>query len=340
MYRLTVALPVVLICCVTSGLRAQSNAVVFHEEDPLTIKLSVSLRSLKKETNDSTFIPALMMVKADGAWDSIPIEIRTRGHFRKENCTYPPLRIKMKKKDTEKTVFQGTKSLKLVVPCHEAQSNQDLINREYLCYKLYEPVSAYRFSTRRADITLIDPAKGNKTTELNGFFIEDDDAASARHNARVVDEKKLNPMHLEDTSSLRLDLFQYMIANTDFSTTFFHNIKIFKTVSGKNIPVPYDFDMAGVVNAPYATVDPKWEIKSVRERVYKGYCRNDKIAEHVRQEYLGREQQIFQIIDHHQQLLGPKETESLKKYLGEFFTILKSDQQYDEKILKKCRSKI
>jgi hypothetical protein len=84
-----------------------------------------------------------------------------------------------------------------------------------------------------------------------------------------------------------------MIANTDFSTTFFHNIKVFKTTDGKNVPVPYDFDMAGVVNAPYATVDPKWEIKSVRERAYKGYCRNDKVAEHVRREYLNREQEIF-----------------------------------------------
>jgi hypothetical protein len=98
--------------------------------------------------------------------------------------------------------------------------------------------------------------------------------------------------------------------------------------------------MAGVVNAPYATVDPKWEIKSVRERAYKGYCRNDKVAEHVRREYLNREQEIFQVIDRHQQLIGVKETENLRKYLGEFFTILKSDPEYREKILTKCRSKL
>jgi hypothetical protein len=32
-------------------------------------------------------------------------------------------------------------------------------------------------------------------------------------------------------------------------------------------------------------------------------------------------------------LIGVKETENLRKYLGEFFTILKSDPEYREKIL-------
>jgi hypothetical protein len=169
MYRLTVALNVVLISCVTCGLYAQSKAVLFQDEDPVSITLSVSLRALKKETNDSTYIPAVMTFKTAGVWDTIPIEMRTRGHFRKENCTYPPLRIKMKKKDTENTVFQGTKSLKLVVPCHDAKSNQDLINREYLCYKLYEPVSPYTFHTRRTDITLVDVVKETRRSSSTVF---------------------------------------------------------------------------------------------------------------------------------------------------------------------------
>ena len=64
-------------------------------------------------------------------------------------------------------------------------------------------------------------------------------------------------------SSLRLDFFQYMIANTDFSTQFLHNIKAIQTKNGRFIPIAYDFDMSGVVNAPYATFDEKLGIKSV-----------------------------------------------------------------------------
>jgi hypothetical protein len=186
------------------------------------------------------------------------------------------------------------------------------------------------------DITLVEKGKRQKISHINGFFIEDDDVLADRLNARIVDETKLNPMQLEDTSALRFDLFQYMIANADFSTTFFHNIKVVRTQKDYYVPVPYDFDMSGVVDAPYATVDPKWGTKSVRERVYKGYCRNDKVAEAVRQEFIGRENEIHNVIDQ-QKLLTPRETENLKKYIGDFFSILKSDRDYNDFIAAKCR---
>jgi len=41
---------------------------------------------------------------------------------------------------------------------------------------------------------------------------------------------------------------------------------------GNVIPVPMDFDFSGVVNARYATPDPKINITRVRERLFRGYC--------------------------------------------------------------------
>jgi hypothetical protein len=187
------------------------------------------------------------------------------------------------------------------------------------------------------DITLIEKGKREKISQVNGFFIEDDDQLAQRHNARVVDEKRINQFQLEDTSALRFDLFQFMIANTDFSTRVIHNAEVLQTNNGRYIAVPYDFDMTGVVNAPYATVDPQWKIERVTERAYKGFCRDEKIAEYVRQEYIAREQEIYQVIDRHVDLLNAKEAESLKKYIGEFFGILKSDYSYSEQITFKCR---
>jgi hypothetical protein len=333
-------LALALCCYVLSGSYAQDivKQNLFEQRSPLSIKLALSLSEVKKKTNDSTYIPAMLSFRKDGgAWDSIPIAVRTRGNFRKKECSYPPLRIKIKKKDAANTLFEGTKSLKLVLPCYVAKSGQDLINKEYLCYQFYEPITPYYFRTRLLDITLIEKGKRQKTSQVNGFFIEDDDPLAERHHAQVVDGSKLNPMQLEDTIALRFDLFQYMIANTDFSTTFFHNIKVIRTDKGHYIPVPYDFDMSGIVNPPYATIDPKLEIKSVRERVYKGYCRDEKVAEYVRREFIGRENDMYQIIDLHDKFLNPKETESLKKYVGEFFAILKNDRDYQDLIVSKCR---
>ena len=37
------------------------------------------------------------------------------------------------------------------------------------------------------------------------------------------------------------------------------------------IPLPYDFDFSGLVNAPYAVANPNYEIKFVRDRIYLGF---------------------------------------------------------------------
>jgi len=328
-----------LLCASLTRAQVNQKATLFSDERPLMIGLSISVPELRRKTNDSTYISSTLSFKHGEAWDTIPIEIRTRGNFRKKNCTYPPLRIRMKENDVKGTVFEGTKSLKLVLPCHVGKSSMELINKECLCYQLYHPITNFYLDTRLLDITLTEKGKHEKVSQVNGFFIEDDDQLAQRSNARVVDAERINPLQLEDTSALRFDLFQYMIANTDFSTTVVHNAEVLLTEKGRYIAVPYDFDMTGIVNAPYATVDPKWEIEKVTQRAYKGYCRNEKVAEYVRQEFISREDAIYQIIDRHTHLFYPKETESLKKYVGEFFRILKSDYDYSEKITAKCRRK-
>ena len=337
--RITVILIHILVIC----LRAQDSdrTPLFQEEQSLSVRLTVSLKDIKKNTNDSTYFPAVLYYKdIQNRWDSIPIDIRARGNFRRKHCTFPPLRIKIKKGDAKETLFAGTKSLKLVLPCHVPKNNNDLILKEYICYQLYEPITPYVFSTRLVDITLNDETgKQVKTQELKGFFIEDDDAAAKRFHAKVINKEKLHPLLLQDTSSIRLDLFQYMIANTDFSTTFLHNVDIIQTKAGLYIPIAYDFDMSGFVNAPYATFDETLGIHSVRDRVYKGFCRNENVAESVRQEYIRMEPKIMDVINTYESFFDPKEIDGMKKYMNEFFTIIKNDGSYREKIIQQCRTR-
>ena len=340
--RLCSTILILLIHAMSTRLAAQESkqAILFSSQQPLSIRLDVSLNKIRKDTDDSTYLPIVVHYKTpEGQWDSIPSSVRTRGHFRKKHCFFPPLRIKFKKKDTDGTVFEGTKSLKLVMPCQSVQTSNDLILKEFLCYQLYEAASPYVFSTRLVDITLNDQGKNIKTHQLQGIFIEDDDAAAKRYNAKVIEPAKFDPLRFQDTSSLRLDFFQYMIANTDFSTQFLHNIKAIQTTNGHFMPIAYDFDMSGVVNAPYATYDEKLGIKSVRERIYKGYCRDEKVAQAVREDYINREQSIIAVIDTFDKFFEPKEIEGLKKYLNEFFVTIKSDRAYGERLIGKCRSR-
>lgn len=340
MGKLIIYLGLGIILFAVTSVQAQDTGTppLFQDQNTLSIRLSISVRELRRETNDSTYIPSVLSFMVGEVWDTIPVSIRIRGNFRKKNCTYPPLRIKFKKTEVAGTLFEGTKSVKLVLPCHEGKSGMDLINKEYLCYQLYHPITDFHLKTRLLNLTLVEgKGKQEKISNVNGFFIEDDDQLAERNSARVVDATRIYPLQLEDTSALRFDLFQYMIANTDFSTTVIHNAEVLLTNKGRYIAVPYDFDMTGVVNAPYASVDPKWEVERVTQRVYKGYCRNENVAQYVRQDYIRREEVIYQVIDNHKHLFNPKEAESLKRYIGEFFRTLKSDYDYSEKITAKCR---
>ena len=94
---------------------------------------------------------------------------------------------------------------------------------------------------------------------------------------------------------------------------------------GRYIPIPYDFDMAGFVNAPYATFDESLGIRSVHERVYKGFCRNEKVTEYVRQEYIRLEPDINVVVSRYEGQFEPKEFAALRKYMSEFFTTIKND---------------
>jgi hypothetical protein len=161
-----------------------------------------------------------------------------------------------------------------------------------------------------------------------------------RHDGKVVEDLKLHPKSLQDSSSIRHDLFQYMVANTDWSTTFLHNAKVIQlNESKKYIPLAYDFDMAGFVDAPYAVPNPDLGISSVQDRLYRGFCRTEDVMQAIRKEYIDKEKSITAAIKRYESSFEPKEFASIMKYTDEFFTIMKSDSKFKYSILDKCRTK-
>jgi hypothetical protein len=334
-----------LLFLLISGIRsgqAQDVSALFQDESPLQIRLSIGVKDIKGIKSDTVYTSDVMYYKkaADAAWDSLKINIRARGEFRRKECYYPPLRIKIKKSQAKGTLFEGNKSLKLVMPCRQVKDNS-LILKEYLCYQMFEPVSQYTFNTRLVNIDFTD--ENNKrinNVQFMGFFIEDDDVVADRHNGKVMEDLKLHPKALEDSNALRHDMFQYMIANTDWSTTFLHNAKLIQLNDTKKyIPLTYDFDMAGFVDAPYAVVDPSLGISSVRDRVYRGFCRSEGVTQATRAEFISREQEILGALKSLEGSFSPKEYAGMVKFMDDFFTTFKEDSKFKDQVADKCRTK-
>jgi hypothetical protein len=332
---------ILLICAYALVGKAQKADVppIFQNQQPLTLSMSFSIKEVKKNTVDSVYIPSKLKFKNDqGVMDSIPIRIRARGNFRRANCYFPPIRMKMKKGDAEKTIFTGNKDFKLVLPCQTGKASNDLIMKEYLCYKLLEPLTPYHFHTRLADVVLTDVSGKSKTYTLKTFLIEDDDLVAHRFHGKII-EQQMHPMALNDTASVINDLFQYLVANTDWSTAMQHNMKVIQIEPNKKIPLAYDFDMAGLVNAPYATVNETLGISNVQERLYRGFCRSEATVQYVRSEYLRLEPELMKVISDHQSYFSSADYNGIKKYVEEFYATLKNDKKFKESIILGCRTK-
>jgi hypothetical protein len=77
-----------------------------------------------------------------------------------------------------------------------------------------------------------------------------------------------------------MSVFQYLIGNTDWSfvatedeDSCCHNVDLLEK-DEELYPVPFDFDLSGLVNAKYAKPAAGVRARKVTTRVYRGYCRS------------------------------------------------------------------
>lgn len=349
--QLFLSIPLILFIFFSGFAQAPVEAVTDKEVTPLfatsealPVRLRYSIKQLRKETNDSTYLEnSIAFQNPDGTWDSIPINIRARGNWRRKNCYFPPIKIKIKKKVAEGTLFEGNKKLKLVLPCLLQKSSDDKVLCELIAYRIYEHVSPYHYKTRRLAIELQEEkGKKIKTHQLEGFMIEDIKKVAKRHDGNV-NKRKVHPLQQENVTCIQNDFFQYMIGNTDFSVAYQHNEKLL-FVNKTTLPVPYDFDMSGLVDASYAVVsqigDQKLAIEDVKQRLYRGFKRDPALYEQVRQQYLASKSDIMAEVDALESSFKiPAEFKRTRSYIQGFFDILQNEQTFGREILSKARVK-
>lgn len=317
---------------------------LFMNRQILPLKLSYSNKDIKKNTNDSTYITSdLSYQLADGSWENFEVKLRARGRNRLKNCYYAPIKIKIKKSIAAGTLFEGHKKLKLVLPCLRQKDKNDNVVKEYMAYKLYEIISPYHYKTRLVSIDFTE-ISGTKTKnhKLVGFLMEDIKKIANRYKGQVV-KRSIHPLNMDNICSVQNDFFQYMIGNTDFSVAYQHNEKLL-FIDKKIFPVPYDFDMSGLVDASYSVVsvvqNEKLNISDVKQRLYRGFKRDEAFYQKVRKEFLDNQTEMLEIIDRLElHFDDPKEFSMAKNFIVSFFKVMVKDQKFDKNILRKARTK-
>ena len=210
----------------------------------------------------------------------------------------------------------------MVTHCANSRLNLNYVLKEYLAYKIYNLLSPYSFRVRLVKVKYVDTGRKNKEYDTWGFFIEPEDLLAERLDALPVklDYPGLSQTDPEVTGIMTV--FNYLIGNADYSVTSRHNVKLLrlKDLGKMNpVPVPYDFDYSGLVNAHYAIPGDNLGITSVTQRYFLGPCRSEEDFRQIFSYFFGKKEEIYQLIESFE-YLDERERNWAIAYLDEFFS--------------------
>jgi hypothetical protein len=321
---------------------AAERAPLFQSSEPLRITLRTDIEWLVDERDDENEVDGTVTVaNPDGSFVTLPVEVRARGEFRRDprNCNFPPLRLDFPRDEVAGTAFEGENQLKLVTPCHDDRDDyQRYLYDEYLAYLVLNALTPTSFRVRLAEITYEDIEGDYDTRTKIGFLIESDERMAERNRATYVEAEGMRPQYADGAHAVVIDLFSYMIGNLDWSTVRFHNAVLIRTEDARFLAVPYDFDFSGVVHARYATEPPELadRVRSVRERLYRGFCRPELRFETVATQFLSRRAAIEEIYRSFMLYSEPGHREDALEYYEEFWGVVGDAAEFEDEILDEC----
>jgi len=318
---------------------------LFQSLDVVTARLVAPLATVMSNRNeDAQFEGKLLYVDEAGDNTELDVEIRARGRFRrqKENCTFPPLRLNFKKSQTDGTLFDNQDKLKLVTHCKDrSERYEQALLREYLAYRILNQVTDISFRVRLLRITYEDTDARKPARVAYGFVVEHKDRLGKRTGLKVLDIESTSVSALQPRYTNLVSVFQFLIGNTDFSPiagskeTCCHNHVLFGQDGDLAYSVPYDFDQAGLVNAPYAGPNPRFQLSSVRQRLYRGRCKNMQFLDETLEQYRQQRDSILKLPEE-QVGLADSTRKTLGKYLAQFYEIIDSPKKVNRKLVRKC----
>ena len=319
---------------------------LFADDTTLDVTIEAPLTTLMAERPDKDYLPArLTYMASGGAPVELELKIRTRGNYRRdpEHCDFAPIRLNFRKEQVRDTVFDGQDKLKLVTHCRtKSTSYPQYVLREYLAYRFFVELTPISYGVRLLNITYVD-TEGGQTITSPGFVIEDDDDVAKRNDLKVVDVRRIGYDQLDPDRQNLVHMFEYMIGNTEYSfvnpepsKSCCHNADVLSaTGEPPYLPLPFDFDFAGLVNAPYAQPNPRFPIDNVRQRFYKGLCENNDLLPGTARRFLDEHGDFVTIVDRLEPL-SRRSRKSVRNYLKTFLDRISDERSLERYFAKRC----
>ena len=295
---------------------------LFEIKEPLNLTLKFNVKELIKTKYEEEYLPAEMTCHVSDDFEvKHEVRVKARGEIRKKICYAPMFWVNIKHAGIEAEDLADINKMKMVIRCKASSTYKNYILREYLVYQIWNLLSPYSFNTRLVRLKIIDTGRKNKEREDWAFLIEPESMMVERNNCMSIKNDKLSIRTVDREWMDKVAFFSYMVGQSDFSVTGRHNVKI---VTSKEygstgfIPIPYDFDYCGFVNAEYAIPGEPLGIESVTERYYLGACRSDEVYMKTI-EWLNSYQDEIRDLIMNFEYLEESEKKNLMKYIDSYY---------------------
>lgn len=318
---------------------------LFQSDEIIDVRIVAPISTVLSERKFEEELPGKFhYTDSAGQAVELDIKIRARGRFRRDNkiCRFPPIRLNFRRSQTKGTLFHKQDKLKVVTHCQRSSTYEQVILREYTAYRLLNVMTDASYRVRLMRITYVD-TDGKKADDTRmGFFIEHKDRLAKRLNKSVLDIPKTTSASLNPEYANMISMYHLLIGNTDFSPikgstgdACCHNHVLFGNENEPVWSIPYDFDQAGLVNAPHAGPNPRFKLRDVRERLYRGRChRNDQIGASI-MKFEEKREAIMQVLGE-LDVASSGSVRSMTTYVKNFYKILGSERRVRNELVKRC----
>ncbi len=322
----------VVAAALLAGTRASAAQAPFFQTDSVAvITIRTNLRALIRDNHpdSASWHGGTFTLQEPAGPRTVPVRLRTRGLFRLRTCDFPPLRLRFADGDVRGTPLAELRRPKLVTHCKSRDEYEQIPLQEYALYRVWRLFTPVGFAARVVRITYEDSAGAMRPVTRYAVMTEDPDRLVDRLRGREVEAVGIRFAQLRPFDAALLGVFQYFVANTDWSVPARHNIMLVRVADTLHA-VPYDFDWSGVIDASYARPDPRLPIRSVRTRIYRGPCADVATLEPVLARFEALRDSIAAIY-RSVPGLDPRTAESSLRYYDEFYRSIADRQRFQQR---------
>lgn len=314
-------------------------APIYDTQEPIEVTLTTNIGKIRgdKGTTPPWRTATLSYKDTAGSLISVPVRARTRGIWRLKMCDFPPLRLNFSGETSKGTIFHHLDKPKLVSYCQDRDGYEQYILEEYQLYRVYQLLTPVSHRARLLKFSYADSASGKTRAHRYGFILEEPNALGARLSGKIMEQKGATGADLDPFQNALFGVFQYMIGNTDFSVAGLHNVELLFTDDGNVMPIAYDFDFAGAVNASYAIPDERLGLPNVRRRLFRGYCGDPAMFDKVFALFNEKRPEIYALYrDPIGKLLDDGTVRETLKYFDEFYETINDPRSAKRQIVQAC----